>query len=182
MANPPIGLSFIEGSLGVVKLTFNNIALGKSLGACEIEKVEDYVEIKHDQDGTQPFDFICTGEAWKVTVPLSEITIANLKSVMRGITEASGGSYKFGKDMLISCRDNFAKKLVLTRVESDGSESTDPMFRLNFYKAFPRLTGTIGFTVDAQRVMNVEFYIFEDITNNAFGYVGYNSSLGIGAA
>jgi hypothetical protein len=179
--NQPMGLNALEGSLGVVKLTFNNVSLGKSMGECTIEHIEDKKEIKHDQDGTQPFDYVITGQAWKVKVPLSEITIARMQAVTRGITIASGGSTSMGKDMFRSCRDNHTYKLILKRVMSDGSETTDPMYIINFYKAFPYITAPLKYSVDGQRVMEVEFYVFEDTANKMFGYVGYNSSLGLTA-
>jgi len=181
MANPPIGLDFLEGCLGVCKITFNSIDMGKSMGGCEIEFVEDIKDILHDQDGTQPYDKVPTGQAWLVRTPLSEITAIRLQQITRGVTIAGAGSVSFGKNMFISGRENFAKKLVLKRVDSTGVVSADPMFILNFYKAMPRITAPLTYTVDGQRVMSVEWYIFEDETNKMFGYLGYNSSLGLTA-
>ncbi len=179
--NNPIGMNALEGSLGVLKITFNNISMGKSMGGCEIEKVEDIKDIMHDQNGTQPWDKIVTGQAWLVRTPLSEITVARIQQVSRGIVVAAGGSTKFEDDMFRSGRDNFAKKLILKRINSDGSETTDPMYTFNFYLAFPRITAPFTYTVDGQRVMEVEWYIFKSTTNNCYGYMGYNSSLGIAA-
>ena len=36
MANPPIGNCFIEGPIGVCRITFNNVDLGKSLDQVEV--------------------------------------------------------------------------------------------------------------------------------------------------
>jgi len=179
MANPPMGLNFIEGSLGVVNLVFNNVNLGKTIDEATLEFIEDMKDINFAQDGTQPYDKVPTGQAWQITCKLGELTWARLKEVLRGIT-VSGNSAKLGRNIYLSGRDNFAKVLTVTRVDSDGNSSTDPLYRLYCYKALPTVNGAIGaFGPDTQREVEVVFYLFYDETNEAFGYSGYASSLGL---
>ena len=181
--NPPIGANFIEGPLGVVDLNFNNVGLGKTMGGAELEFIEDMKDIKYDQDGTQPSDKIPTGQAYQVTCKLAEPEWARLEPLMRGLTVSPGGnSVLLGSDIYRSGKVNFAKVLVITRVDSDGNKSTDPKFRLTMWKALPMVTGAIGpFEPDTQRTVNVVFYCFYDETagHEGYGFSGCGSSVGV---
>jgi hypothetical protein len=179
MANPPIGNNFIEGVLGVVDVTFNNVNLGKTLDEASIEFIEDIKDIFFAQDGTQPNDKIPTGQAYQVTMKMGQPTWARLKEVLRGLT-VLGNSAKLGRDIYRSGRDNFSKILILKRVDSDGNPSTDWLYRLVFYKAMPMVNGPLGaFGPDTQREVEVVFYCFYDEVKEAFGYSGHASSLGL---
>lgn len=179
MANPPIGNNFIEGVLGVCRFTFDGLAMGKTVDDATIEFIEDVKDIFFAQDGTQPGDKIPTGQAYQVTMQIGQQTWERLEKVLRGVSVSGGGnSAILGRDIYRSGKDNFAKVLTITRVDSDGVASTDPLFRLTFYKAFPMVNGPLGtFGPDTQRTVEVMFYCFYDDTNNAFGYSGYSSSV-----
>ena len=179
MANQPIGNNFIEGELGVVNLTFDSVALGKTIDEATIEFIEDMKEIKFAQNGTQPYDFVPTGQAYKVTCKLGQLTWDRLAKLLRGVTPSGdGNSAKLGRDLYRSGRSSFAKELVITRVDSDGVNSTDLRFRLTFWLALPMVNGAIGpFGPDTQRAVEVSFYILYDEAagHKAFGYEGYSS-------
>lgn len=179
--NPPIGNDFIEGPLGVVVINFNNVDLGKTIDEASLEFIEDMKDINFAQNGTQPYDKIPTGQAYQVTAKFGEITWNRLKEVIRGLTTSPDGlSAKLGRDIYRSGRDNFAKPLLLTRVDSDGNASTNSLFKLHFYKAIPTVSGSIGsFGPDTQREVQVVFYCLYDETHEAFGYSGYASSVGL---
>ena len=180
MANPPIGNNFIEGPLGVVQMAFDGVDLGKTLDSTSIEPIEDIFDVMHAQNGTQPFDKIPTGQAYRVTCQLSEMTEARMAQLMRGFTKSgSGNSVSYGRDIYRSGRSSFAKTLTIARVDSDGNESLDPRFILNFYLAFPMVTGAWEYSPDGQKILPVEFYIFYDETHGAFGYHGYASSVSL---
>ena len=180
MANNPMGANFIEGSLGVVRLNFNGVELGKTEGEASLEFIEDLKDILFAQNGTQPYDKVPTGQAYQVTCNLAELTWARLEQLIRGLTSPSIQSAKLGRDIYRSGRDSFAKQLVITRVDSDGVASSLAKFRLTFYKAMPMPTGPVGaFGPDTQRVMAVTFYCMYDETKGAFGFSGSETSLGI---
>lgn len=180
-ANPPIGNNFIEGPLGVVLLNFNSVDLGKTTDETSIEWIEDIKDILYAQDGTQPYDKIPTGQAYQLTTKMGQPTWLRLEQVLRGLTvSGSGNSAALGRDIYRSGRDNFSFPLIVRRVDSEGNPSTNPLFRLYFYKAFPMVTGPIGaFGPDTQREVEVNFYIFYDETNEAFGYTGNPTSVGL---
>lgn len=181
MANAPMGTNFIEGVLGVVRLIFNGVDLGKTLDEATIEFIEDMKDINFAQDGTQPADKVPTGQAYQVSFKLGEQTWIRMAQLMRGVTLGGGGSVALGADLYRSGRDSFAKELRIYRVDSDGTSSADPFFRLVFYKALPMVTGAVGnFGPDTQRSVDVTCYCFRDSTHDhKFGYQGYESSLGI---
>lgn len=180
MANAPIGNNFIEGELGVVRLNFNGVELGKTTEDTVIEFIEDIKDIMFAQDGTQPADKIPTGQAYQVTCNLGEVTLARLEQLLRGIT-VSGNSASFGADLYRSGKDNFAKELILSRVDSDGVASSDPLFKMTFYLAMPIISASLAtFGPDTQKTTPVTFYCFRDESNsNKFGFMGYASSVGL---
>jgi hypothetical protein len=180
MTNPPIGDTFIEGSLSVVQIEFDNVDLGYTTDATEMEFIEDLADILYQQFGTQPYDKIPTGQAIQITCVLGQITNARMEKLMRGITlSGDGKSMNFGNDLYRSGRDNFAKEIVIKRVQSDGTVTTDPRFIFTGYVAMPMVTGPVSFEASTQRGLAVTFYLFKNIAKDSFGYTGYPSSLGL---
>lgn len=173
-----LGNNFLEGPLGVVRLEFDGLDLGKTLDGSEIEFIEDVTDIMYDQDGTQPGDKVRTGCAWQITTQLAEQTLERLEKVMKGLTRA-GNSAKLGRELYLSAKENEAKVLKVIRVDSEGVKSTDAHFIMTFYKAWPQVTGPVTYGPDAQRALPVTFYCFFDDTNTAFGYFGNASSVGL---
>ena len=182
MANAPLGTNFIDGALGVVNVEFNSVDLGKTTAETTIEIVEDVFDILYQQNGTQPYDKIPTGQAYQVTATFGEISTTLLSSLVRGITKSSVSekSMKMDRDLYRSGRDSFAEQLRLKRVDSAGDSSTDPFYWMTFYTAMPLLSGgTINFGADSQKQIEITFYCFYDTSNSAFGYSGYASSVGL---
>jgi hypothetical protein len=173
-----LGNNFMEGPLGVVRFEFDGLDLGKTLGGAEIEFIEDVFDIMYDQDGTQPGDKVTTGCAWQVTTQLAQQTLERLDKVMKGLTRA-GNSAKLGRELYQSAKENKAAVLRVYRVDSEGSEAADAHFVLTFYKAWPQVTGPVAYGPDSQRALPVTFYCFWDDTNEAFGYFGNASSVGL---
>jgi hypothetical protein len=180
MANPPIGNSFIEGPLGVVQLEFDGLDLGLTTDATELEFIEDMVDIVYQQYGTQPYDKIPSGQAYRITCTLGQVTPAIIAKLARGITvSGTGKGMKFGSDLYRSARTNFAKVLKVKRVDSEGDASADSNYIAYFYLAIPMITGPVSFESGTQRGLTVEFFILKEMTKKAFGYFGYPSSLGL---
>jgi hypothetical protein len=180
MANT-VGNNFWEGSLGVVRIEFDSVDLGKTVDEANIEYIEDIKDIFYAQDGTQPADKYRTGAAYQVTASFGQITIPRIEKLIKG-TEASGAgnSLKLSRELYLSMREQEGKVLIVRRVDSEGAVSTNPDFILNFYNAAPLVTGsTFIYGPDTQRVIEITFYVFFDETNLAFGYSGYASSLGL---
>jgi len=175
-----MGNNFYEGEMGVLNLSFDGTQLGYTMEETSLERIEDLKEIKFAQLGTQPADLIPTGQGWRLTVKLGETTMAKLAKLIRGFTVV-GNSAALTQDLYRSGYTHFAKRLVATRVDSDGNDSTDPHFRTTFFRAFPKVNGPVAgpFGPDTQRGTEVEFIIFYDRTRMGFGFTGHASSVGL---
>lgn len=176
MANNPMGANFWEGVLGVVNVEFNGVDLGKTTADTEIQPDQDIKDIIFQQDGTKPADKVRTGIMFMVNCTFGEISTALIEKVMTGCVASSNGkSLKIGRALYQSMKTNESHQLVLKRVDSDGDSSTDPLYRVKFYKASAQITGNFQFGADTQRNLAVTFNVFWDETNDAFGYSGYAS-------
>jgi hypothetical protein len=178
--NPPMGTDFVEGDMGVVQLEFDGVDLGLTVDETTLEKIEDIKDIKFAQLGTQPADKVPTGQAYQVKTKLGETSLVKLRRLMRGLV-LHGHNARLGADLYRSGYTYFCKQLVIRRVDSQGTVSTDPHFRVTFYKAFPEVNATPGgpFGPDVQRVTEVTFYIFLHRGKHAFGFIGQASSCGL---
>jgi hypothetical protein len=174
--NPPMGTEFWGGFLKVVQLTFNSIDLGKTLDDTTFEPITDVKDIMFAQDGTQPNDKVYTGMAWKLTCKLAETDNSKLALVKPGVT-IKGLSTSGSRDLYRSAKSNFAKKLVVTAVDSEGVLSTDVHQQLTAPLAFPTLKGTIDYGPTKQRYFEVEFYFFFDSVTGKHWWSGNYSSL-----
>lgn len=180
MANPPIGNNFWEGVLGVVDVTFNSVDMGKTTDDTTITKIEDIKDIFFQQDGTQPSDKIRTGMAYQVVCTFGQITTARLDELFPGMRlSGDGNSVKLGRTLYISGKDTEAKQLELTRVDSEGNASSNALYKMVLYKAFAQITGSFIYGSDTQTGLEVTFYAFWDDSNNAFGYTGNPTSVGL---
>lgn len=185
-ANPPIGNNFFEGVIGVVNVYFKPPGaagftyLGKTTADTEITIDQDIKDIIFQQDGTKYADKIRTGVVHQVNATFGEIDTELLELMHNGWeASGSGNSMKLGRSLYQSWKDSEAGVLKLVRIDSEGSDSTDPFFTLNFYKAAPEITGPIQYGADTQRNLPTTFHVFWDETQGAFGYMGNASSVGL---
>lgn len=169
-----------EGPLGVVQLEFGGLDMGKTMEDTTIERDEDIFDIMYQQDGTKPADYSKTGLLYVVKTKHAVITTDKMKKVMDDITvSGSGHSVKLGRELYRSLRDTEAKVLKVKRVDSEGTPTTDDNYILVMYKAIPIVTSPIDWGADTQRGIAIEYRCVWDDTENAFGYSGKASSVGL---
>jgi hypothetical protein len=179
MGTAPGGNNLWEFPLKVVRITFDNVALGKTNADTELNLIEDVKDIMHQQDGTQPHDKIPTGQFWQLVCTFSEIDTELVALMHDGATASGGGnSLSMSKYLFHSYREQ-AAELIVTAVDEDGDASADALQRLIAPVAYPQITGNFQFGVDTQRNLQITFNIFYDTTERVFFYSGYASSLGI---
>jgi hypothetical protein len=180
MANDPMGNNVWEGVLGVVNINFGGVELGKTTADTELVPEETLKDIIFQQNGTGFADKVRTGMAMMVNCTFGEIKTSLLEKMIKGWEKSGDGdSLKMGRSLYQSMKDHESRRLLITRVDSDGASSTNPKYRIVFYKAAPGITGNIQWGADTQRNLAVTFYIFWDEDENSFGYSGYASSLGL---
>ncbi len=180
-ANAPIGTNIWEGVLGVVDVFFDDVYMGRTTADTELVIDQDIKDILFGQSGTKYADKVRTGIALQILATFGDITTARLEKWQKGFEKSggSGDSVKLGRSLYQSWLQSEAKTLLLKRVDSEGNASTDPRHQLKMYKAAPEITGNFQWGPDTQRNVAMTFHCFFDTTNNAFGYSGFASSLGI---
>jgi len=179
MANAPLGNNIWEGVLGVVVINYDSLDLGKTTADTELVPDQDIKDIIFQQNGTKYQDKIPTGIAWMLNCTFGQITTSILEKMLAGLEKSgSGNSLKMTRSLYFSYREN-GKVLIVRRVDSEGFASTDPVYRLKFYLAYPEITGNIQWGADTQRNLAITFHCFYDETEKAFGYSGYATSLGL---
>jgi len=178
-----MGDNIWEGPLGVVQLEYNNLDLGQTMEDTTIEPDQDIKDILYQQQGTKPADKVRTGIVFIVRCKLAEITTTRLAEVFSGIEVSGGGnSVKIGRELYRSMKDYEAFVLKVQRVDSEGSVTVNDDHIIVFYKAISIVTGTIDWGADTQRGLEVEFHCMWDDTEEAFGYSGKASSVGLNPA
>jgi len=178
-----MGNNIWEGPLGVVQLEYNNLDLGQTMEDTTIEPDQDIKDIMYQQQGTKPADYVRTGILYLVRCKLGEISTDKLAQVQSGITVSGGGNaIKIGRELYLSMKENEAYILKIKRVDSEGAITTDDDQIIVFYKAISIVTGTIDYGADTQRGLEIEFRCLWDDTEEAFGYSGKASSVGLNPA
>lgn len=174
-----LGDNLLGGSLGVVNVTYDSVSLGITLGNTILRKVKNQKEIMAAQNGTAPYDLVDTGEWWEVEFDIASFAYTILEKIIAGVTiSGAGTAIKFGDGTYISLYDN-AKTLLLKRVESDGTITTDDNYIFTAPKAAIKEIGEFPFGPDEQKAYHVKMHIFFDRTNLYHGYIGAASSLGL---
>lgn len=180
MANRPMGDEFWGGSVGVVRLEYDNFDYGYTLDNTEIERLEDTKDIFAAQEGTQRFDIVRTGVGWNVLATFVNLDAALIAKLQQGVIVSGAGSSTLGKRSLYqSMKDNEAKRLRLKRVDSEGNSYADPKYWFTAYLAGVIITSNVMYGPDNQRVLSVTFPLFKDDTKEAYWYTGFESSLGL---
>jgi hypothetical protein len=177
MANAPMGNNIWEGVLGVVTIKFNNVDLGKTTADTEMVIEQDVKDILFQQSGTKYADKVRTGQAIMINCTFGEISTSLIEQLHKGFTASGiGDSLSLSRSLYQSWLTSEAKTLELSRVDSEGTASTDPVYKVTFFKAAPEITGSIQWGADTQRNLAVTFHCFFDTAENAYGYSGYLSS------
>jgi hypothetical protein len=175
-----LGNNFWEGVVGVVQAEFEGLDLGKTTADTEIKPDADILDITYQQDGTKPADRVRTGMVYVITMTFGEIDTALLKKLISGIsTSGDGNSVKLGRSLYQSMKTNEAGLLKLSRIEDDGTITTNGDFILRVFKACPNVTSSIVYGAAKQRDVQVEWYCFWDDVRKAFGYSGSASSVNL---
>lgn len=175
------GLSgFFNDYLGIVKLKYKNVSLGKTNGGTIITKTPSIKDIVSDQDGDKPFDGIRIGEEFKIKATLIDIDNELLAIIDPGLAlSGNKKSVDLNRSLFQSIRSE-AGVLEITRCNDKGVESTNPDDRAYLFEVSAVLTGDMSKFDLNQRSLEVEFKVWWNETYQTYGYVGYASSLGIG--
>lgn len=165
--------------LGVCIATFGGSDLGFTKGGVEVAVESETHEVTVDQNGSAPINAYIMGRTVKVTVPLAETTLENLITTMPGaklITDTVDPNKKYvsvptgvGLNLL-----DFAKELVLHPKAKPAEDKTDDF---TVFRAATPGAMTYSFTLDQERIFNVEFTGYPNDKGTLFA-VGDTTALG----
>jgi hypothetical protein len=164
--------------LGVVKLKYKGLDLGKTTADTELTIDMDIKDIIYQQDGTKYADKVRTGQAIMINATFGEIKTSLLAKLQPGFTASGdGNSMILSRSLYNSMKDNECGILLVTRVDQYGNEETSVRHRIKFFKAAAEITGPVQWGADTQRNVPVTFHCFWDNAKRAFGFSGNESSL-----
>lgn len=154
--------------LGVQNIKYGVKDLGHTSGGCEFSYEPEYTDITVDLYGSTAVDKVLTGEVVKVTVPLTEVTLDNLKSAI-----------PTGK-LIVDGTDPNKKKLTFgsiagKKLSASAQELTlhpswlgdaDKSFDIVLHKAVIASEVKLEYKKDEQTVYEVEFFALIDETKS----------------
>jgi len=154
--------------LGVCSVTFDTTDLGFTKGGVQVAVATTTHEVTVDQLGNTPINELIMGRTCTVTVPLAETTLENLVATMPGATmivDATDPTKRYvkvptaaGKNLL-----SFAKTLVLHPKDKADTDRSDDF---TVFKAATAGAITYSYSLDNERIFNVEFKAYPDADND----------------
>lgn len=175
----PQGTNFFGGKIGICNVYLDGLFMGRTTGTVVVKPDIDVKDFMFAQTGTKPQDQAKTGQIWMVNFNLGESDQDRMKKLQIGLIGTKSGGLR--QNLYNSCYDD-AMVLKLVRLEPDLSETTDTDYILNFYRAYPKVTGQWEYGADKQQEISVECYCFFDTVKLGFGYYGSASSVGMANA
>jgi hypothetical protein len=152
--------------------------LGKTLGDVKVTMETEASDINEDQAGNAPVNAILLGSVVSVEVPLTRLSVAQLRRVLN-TTEPAGGPCIVPLENQVGC-DLYplAKQMVIKPVCA-GVVSTNPCEWIHLYHTYPIAGLDLTFNKDTQRIFPVTFKVFvsqESAWLGKFGTIGMDSA------
>jgi len=171
--------------IGPAELTFNSIVLGKTAinpnggthGGVGVTIGTETRDSFRDATGTNAHDGTIVGRTLGVEANLTGLSLEQLAGLIPG-AELSAGAQKalaLNNPVGMSQRDN-AKSLVIKPIDS-GVVSTDETEWITIPLAFPEPDFDFKFDLEGQKVYNVKFKTFNELTGSStIATLGQNST------
>lgn len=160
--------------LGTCSVTFGATDLGLTKGGVEVELQTQSYKIQVDQFGSTEINEYITGRTCMVKVPMAETDVTLLAEVVPNSTLVTDGTTPTKKKLNVgtstgtSLRD-FADVLTLHPIaEAAGSKNYDFTIPI----ACPKGEFSFAYKLDEERIYNVEFYGFPDLSTGLLYVIG----------
>jgi hypothetical protein len=154
--------------LGACSVNFNAVDLGHTKGGVTVSYEPEYYDIAVDKYGNTPAEKVLVGESLKVTVPLAEATLANLKIAMPAFTADGDDALTLGKEAGERMAQ-YAKQLILHPLANATDDRTEDVV---IYKALVVEPIEYKFTNEGERIIEVVFQALIDETKSDGNYLG----------
>lgn len=158
--------------LGPCSVKFNNVDVGHTKGGVTVNYEPEYYDIQVDKYGNTIAEKVLIGESLKVTVPLAEYTLANMKIAIPNATLAAGGDrYTLGKDAGVRM-SSAAAELVLHPLANDAADLSEDVV---LHKAVVAEAVEWKYGNDGERLAEITFVALLDESKadgNRLGFLG----------
>lgn len=159
-------MSVTNVKIGACKVLYGGTDLGHTKGGVTVSYEPEYADKSVDKWGNSKIGRALIGEQLTVTVPLAELSIANLLKVIPASTSVNGGlGATVGKQAKDMTGDE--KELVLHPLRNADNDYSEDVV---IYKAAVTSNVELNYEVDNQTVYEVTFE----------GYIDANRSDGAG--
>lgn len=156
--------------IGACSVSFGGTDLGHTKGGVTVNYSPEYADITADQYGNTAIDKALVGEVLTVKVPLAESQVANLAKVLPLGTLAGAGNARLTLGKNAGARlASLAAALVLHPLVNGASDRTEDVV---LYKAVVHGEVELGFKVEDERVVEVEFIALIDTTKSNGSWLG----------
>lgn len=156
--------------IGIQEITFGGRELGHTDGGCEFTYEPEYTDITVDLYGNTAVDKVLTGEVVKVTVPLAETTLDNMKMAIPTATvveDATNGikSLRIGS----KAGKRLSEMAETLKLHPSWLPKDDKTFDITLHKAVIVSETALSYKVDEKVVYEVEFIALIDETQDEGG-------------
>jgi len=163
--------NFENLEMGPCTPTFKGVNLGLTKGGCEVAIATESTMITADQFGETAIDEVIKGRKVTVKVPMAERDLDKLLAVTPGATLVTNGTKKkltLGSGVGASLRKSAGILVLHPKGMPDTDKSRDFVVPIANSKG----DMTFAYKVDDQRIFNVEFTGYVDLTTDTLCVFG----------
>lgn len=158
------------------------VSMGKTEGGVIVTFNKDTVPLYSDQEGTAPEDEIVVGQGATIKVPLAEITLDNYATALGQTKTQNGSDYGVAGANLVGTSLRAAGQSLLLKKYVDGAVSALTENWIRFLIASPSGTPVeVGFSKDSQRILEITFVAFRDVSTGHLYYIGDETAAASGS-
>lgn len=152
--------------LGVCTVMFNAVDLGMTKGGVEVEVATETHKVMVDQYGNAPINEYITARSVVARVPLAESTLENIVATMPGATLVTDGidATKKRVDVVHSVGTNLLDSAAALILHPQANAAADKNDDFTIPKAAVAGAMTYSFKLDEERIFNVEFNGYPDLS------------------
>lgn len=160
--------------LGTCSVNFGATDLGLTKGGVEVQVQTSTYKITVDQFGSTEINEYITGRTCMVKVPLAETDLEKLSAVIPDATLVTDATTPTKKKITVEssvgfAMRSFAEKLTLHPIALAAGEKNED-FTVPI--ACPKGEFTFAYKLDEERVYNVEFYGYPDLSTGVLYVIG----------
>lgn len=167
--------------IGPCQVEYNGVVLGKTVanpdggthGGTRVQVTIERRSAMRDALGAQPYDTFVVGRTLRVQTSLTGLSLEQLAALIPGASLSTGPAkkqLKLGNPVGMSMRAN-AEELILKPI-AEGAVSTKEEDWINIPLAFPVPDFDVAFNLEDQKVYNVEFETFDDLSTGVVATIG----------